>query len=99
MFLRSWSFFAAVVLAACATMPPPVATIEYGCASAAAALKVINLNFAKLSPATRASVVKAKAITDPVCTMAAVPTLAGAAAAAFSGAVADFAAASAEAGR
>lgn len=67
---------------------------EYGCASASAALKTINVFFAKIPMATLATIARAKAVTDGVCLQQTLPTLTTTATEAFKAAVADLSAAS-----
>lgn len=67
---------------------------EYGCASASAALKTINVFFAKIPPATLATIARAKDVTDGICLQDTVPTLTTTASAAFRAAVAQLSTAS-----
>lgn len=68
---------------------PPITlqAVEYGCASAGAALEAINLNFARLSAGARQRVAQAKSVTDPICLQTTVPTLSSTAKAGFDAAV------------
>lgn len=101
--MKTLAVILALSIGACSTVTPSqdvtVKSVEYGCASASAALKVINANFAKLSAGTRAKVAQAKAVTDPICLQATVPTVTGTAKAAFDGAVVAFTSVSAEASK
>lgn len=86
------SLACALLLTACmSSQNTTVQTVEYGCASASAALKIVNANFARLNAATIAAVSQAKAVTDPICLQPTVPTLTTTAQAAFTGAVATLA--------
>lgn len=95
--MKRFIIFFALILAGCnasgslGTQQNTVSAVEYGCASAAAALKVINANFARLNNATVANVAKAKAITDPICLQPMVPTLTTTAQAGFTAAVTQLA--------
>jgi hypothetical protein len=75
------------------TVPAGLQTTEYGCASAGAALAIINANFARLTVAQRATVAQAKSVTDPICLQVVPPTLASTAKAGFDAAVLQLSAA------
>lgn len=101
---KSLTFLAcALALAGCMNStqqtPPALQSVEYTCASATAALNVVNTFFAKLSEATIAAVARAKAITDPICLQEAIPTLDSTAKLALDGALRELTAASQEAAR
>ena len=88
---------ACFVLAGCMTpegQQTALQSTEYGCASASAALKTINVFFARIPMATLATIARAKSVTDGVCLQEMVPTLTTTAAAAFKAAVADLSSAS-----
>lgn len=100
---KSLALACALTLAACMETtqqaPPALQSVEYSCASATAALNVVNEFFDKLSEATIQAVARAKAITDPICLQEAVPTLDSTARAALDGALRELTAASSEAAR
>jgi len=88
---------AALALGGCMTpegQQTALQSTEYGCASASAALKTINVFFAKIPPATLANIARAKDVTDGICLQETVPTLTTTAQAAFKSAVAQLSTAS-----
>jgi hypothetical protein len=88
----------AVALAACATAQQnTLASVEYACASATAALKTVIVLNDKLSAGTRASVTKAVAIVNPICSQPNIPTLDSTARTALDGALSQLTLAAAEA--
>lgn len=81
---RLIGMFALLVLTACAGMDNQVTTsVEYGCASATAALKTAIVFNDKLTPALRAQITHGTNIINPICSQPTVPTLDTTARAAF----------------
>ena len=88
---------AALLLASCMSpegQQTALQSTEYGCASASAALKTINVFFAKIPPTTLTTIARAKDVTDGVCLQETVPTLTTTAQAAFRAAVGQLSTAS-----